>query len=203
MLSGRPCNFHILSLNNHANPSTDVFSVVGIKCTILVNWSTTTRIESYSCAKGNLVMKSADIYAQGFSGIEFGINLSAGSSMWFLFFWQELHPFTYCFTSFVTFGHQKFLVTSFTIFYYPPCPPTGMSWCNLIISTLNLLSLDTYTFPSLYMIPSTSFYSLSLNILTPAHFSSSTAFTCNLVDHLLLTEVSNISNLRSCDQLYY
>ena len=127
MLSDRPCNFHILSLNNHANPSTDVFSVVGIKCTILVNWSTTTRIESYSCAKGNLVMKSADIYAQGFSGIEFGINLSAGSSMWFLFFWQELHPFTYCFTSFVTFGHQKFLVTSFTIFYYPPCPPTGMS----------------------------------------------------------------------------
>ena len=46
ILSGRPCNFHTLSLNSLAKPSTDVFSIVGIKCTIFVNQSTTTRIES-------------------------------------------------------------------------------------------------------------------------------------------------------------
>jgi len=47
MLSGRPCSFHILSLNNLANSFADVLSVVSIKYTIFVSWSTTTRIESY------------------------------------------------------------------------------------------------------------------------------------------------------------
>ena len=37
MLLGRLYNFHILFLNNCANSSTDVFSIVGIKYTILVN----------------------------------------------------------------------------------------------------------------------------------------------------------------------
>ena len=46
MLSGRPYNFYMLSLNSLARPSADVFSVVGIKCAIFVNQSTTTRIES-------------------------------------------------------------------------------------------------------------------------------------------------------------
>jgi len=44
MLSGSPCNFQILFLNNCANPSTLVFSVVGMKCAIFVNLSTTTKI---------------------------------------------------------------------------------------------------------------------------------------------------------------
>jgi len=48
ILVDRLCNFHILSLNNLANLSADVFSVVGIKCTIFVNLLTTTKIESYS-----------------------------------------------------------------------------------------------------------------------------------------------------------
>ena len=47
MLSGSPCNFHTLSQNNFSNPSADVFSVIEIKCTILVNLLTTTKIESY------------------------------------------------------------------------------------------------------------------------------------------------------------
>jgi len=59
ILSGNPCSFQTLSLNKHANPSALVFSVVGIKCPIFVNLSTTTKIESYPCAKGNFVMKSA------------------------------------------------------------------------------------------------------------------------------------------------
>jgi len=130
---------------------------------------------------------------QGFSGIELGINLPASCSVQFLFLWQESHPSIYLFTSFVTPGHQKFLVTSSTIFYCPPCPPTSVSWCNLIISALNISSLGTYTFFSLYIMLSTSLYSPSLNIFTPAHFISLTAFTTSsstvslsLVDLLLL-----------------
>ena len=46
---------------------------------------TTTKIESYPCAIGSLVIKSTDICVQGFSGIELGINLPTGCSVWFLF----------------------------------------------------------------------------------------------------------------------
>jgi len=87
ILSGNPCNFYTLSLNNYANPSAEVFSVVEIKCTIFVNLSTTTQIESYPWAKGNLVIKSAKICVQGFSGIELDINFPAGCSVQFLFCW--------------------------------------------------------------------------------------------------------------------
>jgi len=61
-LSGKPCNFHTFALNNLVNSSADVFFVVGIKWTIFVSLSTTTKIESYPRAKGNFVIKSADIY---------------------------------------------------------------------------------------------------------------------------------------------
>ena len=85
MLSGNPCSFHTLFLNSLANPSANVFFIVGIKWTILVKQSTTTRILLYSYAKGNLVIKSANICVYGFSGIEFGINFPAGCSVQFLF----------------------------------------------------------------------------------------------------------------------
>jgi len=85
MLSDNPCSFHILSLNNLASPSANVFSVVGIKWTIFVNLSTTTKIESYLYAIGSLVIKSANICIQGFSSIKLGINLPAGCSVQFLF----------------------------------------------------------------------------------------------------------------------
>jgi len=139
ILSGSLCNFHTLSLNNRTNPSADVFSIVGIKCTILVNLLTTTKIGLYPWAKCSFVIKSADICIQGFSRIELGISLPAGGSVRFLFCWQASHPSTYLFTSLVTPGHQKFQVTNSTVFHCPPWSPTGVSWCSLIISVLSLL----------------------------------------------------------------
>ena len=126
ILSGNSYNFHILFLNNHANPFANVLSIVGIKCTIFIDLSTTTKIELYPWAKGSLVIKSANICVQGFSRIEFGISFPAGCSVQFLFFWQTLHPSTYHFTSFVISGHQKFLVTNSTVFHYPLWPPTSI-----------------------------------------------------------------------------
>jgi len=58
ILLGKLCNFQILSLNSHASPSALILSVVGTKCAMFVNLSTTTRIESYPCTKGNFIMKS-------------------------------------------------------------------------------------------------------------------------------------------------
>ena len=75
-----------------------------------------------------------------------------------------------------------------------------MSWCSLIISTLNLSSLGTYTFSSLYMMPSTSLYSSFLNIFTPAHFISSTAFTTSssfIFDYLISSNKSTPSMIIS------
>jgi len=94
-----------------------------------------------------------------------------------LFFWQELYPSTYCFTFFITPGHQKFLVTNFTVFHCPLCPSTGILWYNLIISALNFLFLDIYT---LYIIPLISLYSLSLSIFTSAYFIFSTTLITSL-----------------------
>jgi len=85
MLSGNPCSFHMLSLNSLANPSADVFSIVGIKWTILVNQSTATRILSYPCIKGNLVIKSANICIQGFSGIDLALTFLPAILCSFLF----------------------------------------------------------------------------------------------------------------------
>jgi len=84
ILSSNPCNFHRLSLNNLASPFADVFSVVGMKCTIFVSLLTTTKIESYPCTKGSFVIKSANICVYGFSGIEFSMNFPAGCSVRFL-----------------------------------------------------------------------------------------------------------------------
>jgi len=80
-------SFYTLSLNNLANSFANVFSIVGIKWTILVNWFTITRILSYPWAKDNLVIKFTDIYVQGFLGIELGINFPASYSMQSLFLW--------------------------------------------------------------------------------------------------------------------
>ena len=117
---------------------------------------------------------------QGFSGIKLGINFLASCFIQFLFLWQKSYPFTYLFTSFVIPDHQKFLVTSSTVFYCPPCPSTGVSWYSLIISNLNTLSLGIYTFPFLYITLSTSLHSSSLNIFTPACFIFSTVFITSL-----------------------
>ena len=121
-----------------------------------------------TCAIGSLVIKSADICVQGFSGIELGINLPTGCSMWFLFLWQELYPSIYWFTSLVTSSHQKFQVTNFTVFHCPPYLPTGVSWCSLIISALNILFLVHISFSPYtlcLLLPSTLHFSVSLLLL--------------------------------------
>jgi len=74
-------NFHTLFLNSLASSSANIFSVVGMKWTIFVNLSTTTKIELYPRASGNLVIKSTEMCVQGLSRIELGINLPAGYSM--------------------------------------------------------------------------------------------------------------------------
>jgi len=84
MLLGNLYSFYTLFLNNLINSFADVFSVVGIKCTIFVNLLTTTKIKSYPWAKNSFVIKSADIKIYDFSGIELGISLSASCSVWFL-----------------------------------------------------------------------------------------------------------------------
>ena len=87
ILSDKLCNFQILSLNSRASPSTLVLFMVGTKCTIFVNLSTTTRIESYPCIKGNFVMKFALMWVHIFSGIKFGINFSTSGCVQFLLCW--------------------------------------------------------------------------------------------------------------------
>jgi len=68
-------------------------------------------------------------------------------------------------------------MTNFTVFHCPLCFLTDMLWCSLMIFILNLSPLGTYTFLFLYIIPSTSIYSLSLNIFTSVYFVSLTTFT--------------------------
>ena len=127
ILSGSLCNFQMLSLNSHASPSVLVFFVVGTKCVILVNLSTTTRIKLYPWAKGNFIMKSALMWVHAFSGIKFGIKFPASDCVRFLLYWQASYHSTYHFTSLVTPGHQKFLITISAVFYCSPCPPIGIS----------------------------------------------------------------------------
>ena len=58
MLFSNPCNFHILSLNNLANPFTNIFFAVATKWAILDNLSQTTRIASFPVLWQLLVTKT-------------------------------------------------------------------------------------------------------------------------------------------------
>ena len=145
------------------------------KHVIFVMQSHTTKIELYPWASGNLVIKSVEIWAHSFSSALSGISFHA--SVQFLFLWHASHPSKYFLTSLVTPGHQKFLVTNSVIFHCPPCSPTSISQCSWITSALSFLSLRTYTFPSLNITLSSSYYSSSLSTFTPTCFISSTAFT--------------------------
>ena len=147
-----------------------------MKCAIFVSQLHTTNIALYPWASGSLVMKSTVICVQGFSGALFGISFPAGAAVLFLFCWYKSQPSTYLFISFVTPSHQKFLVTNSTVFHCSPYHPTGILWCSQIISVLSSSSFGTYTFPSFNISLSSSLYSLSLNILTPTPFISSTVF---------------------------
>jgi len=61
MLSGNPCNFYILSLNNCADLFTDIPLVVAVKYAILDNLLHTTKIIFFPVTNGNLVIKSTII----------------------------------------------------------------------------------------------------------------------------------------------
>ena len=86
-LSGNPCNFHILSLNNLTNFSAIIFSIVIIKYNILKNLSHTTKIELWSLDTGNFIIKSTNIYYHNFSGTVFGLSFSVGISILFFILW--------------------------------------------------------------------------------------------------------------------
>ena len=79
MLSGSPCNFYTWSRNSFVSPFADVFSIVAIKCAILLKWLHTTKIVLYPWAKGSLVIKSTDIWLHGFSGIALDISFPTGA----------------------------------------------------------------------------------------------------------------------------
>ena len=153
-----------------------VFSIVGTKCAIFVNLLYTTNILLDSCANSNFVIKSTMIWAQAFSSTIFGINFPIGVSVQFLFLWYTSHPSIYFLTFFVISSYQKFLVTNFIIFYCSPCSLTSISWYSQITSTFSFSSLETYIFLFLNISLFFSCYSLSLNIFTSAHFTSSIAF---------------------------
>ena len=78
MLFSSPCNFHMLFLNNLANPS-----VIATKCVIFENLSHTTSIISFSATNSNLVMKSTIKYVHSFSGTLFVISFPTSASVLF------------------------------------------------------------------------------------------------------------------------
>jgi len=57
-----------------------------MKCAILLKQLYTTKIASYLWANGSLVMKSAEIWLYGFSGIALGISFPTGALFQFLYF---------------------------------------------------------------------------------------------------------------------
>ena len=74
MLFSNLYNFHTLSLNNCANPPTDISSIVATKCVILDNLLQTTRITFFSATNSNFVIKSTIKYIYGFFSILLKFN---------------------------------------------------------------------------------------------------------------------------------
>ena len=127
ILSGKLCNFHILFLNSLVNSSAYVSSTVAIKYDILDNLSHTTKIIFFSTTNSNFVIKSTVKYTHSFSGISFTISFPTSTSVQFFIFWYILHLSIYFCISFITPGHQQFLVTSFIIFYLSLCSVASIS----------------------------------------------------------------------------
>ena len=63
------------------SPSADVFSIMTIKCAILLKQLYTTRIALYPWANGSLVIKSAEMWFYSFSGITLDISFPADASL--------------------------------------------------------------------------------------------------------------------------
>ena len=66
-----------LHLNNLANSSTHISSVIVIKCAIFDNLLHTTRIVFFSTTNSNFIIKSTIRYIHGFSNILFAISFPA------------------------------------------------------------------------------------------------------------------------------
>ena len=73
----------MLSLNNHANLSANILSIVATKCVIFGNLSQTTRIASFLATNSNLVMKSTIKYIYSFFGTLLNFSISASTSVQF------------------------------------------------------------------------------------------------------------------------
>ena len=85
-LSGNLYNFHVLSLNNYANPSTNVVS--------------------FPTTNSNFVIKSTVKYVHGLSSILFAINFSTSIFILFFILWFKSYLSIYFSKSFVTLSHQ-------------------------------------------------------------------------------------------------
>lgn len=159
----------------------------------MVILSHTTKIELYSCANGSLVIKSTKIWVQGFFGISFSISFSAGGSVWFLLHWHTLQPFTYFFTSLVTLGYQKFLITNSTILYV--LPQVYHDEAILFLFSIShflehipfFLLILTHSFLSiLYLITSLHLFSLSLPLPSIPYHLLYLTFLFSLIYSLFL-----------------
>ena len=91
-LSSNPCNFHTLSLNNLANSSANVPSVIVTKYVILDNLSQTTKIISFSAINSNFIIKSTVRYVHSFSRTSLSFNFPTGASVLFFILWHILQP---------------------------------------------------------------------------------------------------------------
>ena len=83
ILSSNPCNFYMLSLNDHTNSSTNVPFVVVTKCVILDNLLQTTRIVFFLATNSNFVIKSIIKFIHSFSRTLLNFSFSTSISILF------------------------------------------------------------------------------------------------------------------------
>ena len=77
-VSGRPCNFHPLSLNKVVRPRAVTVECVGIICACFVCRQHVTKSTSYPWASGKPVLKSVVISFQGAMVDLLGLSFPAG-----------------------------------------------------------------------------------------------------------------------------
>ena len=83
MLSKNSCNFYMLSLNNLANSSTDICSIIATKCVIFNNLLHTTKITSFPANNSNFMMKFTVKCIHSLSNTSFNFNFTAGTFILF------------------------------------------------------------------------------------------------------------------------
>jgi hypothetical protein len=129
MVLGKPCSLKISLRNKSATCVALKSLAMEKKCANLVNLSTTTKIQSFSCALGNPMMKSIEMLSHLCSGMGRGCNNPVGCVCSSFFTWQVVHSLMWHITSyFIPFP------------YLPVCfdkslvPSTGESWhaCNTL-----------------------------------------------------------------------